>query len=152
MSKLPLPHLSWQLLRHYIHRIGQLSFYQWRQCELSSVLEINNLRKIYGDGENKVIALENVSFSINQGEVVLIVGSSGSRKSTLLNMIGLLGSTTNGKVFIDGNDTTKLNDYKLSAFSNKKLGFILQFSNLLSDLTVLENVLFPIQIAGTNST
>jgi len=67
-------------------------------------------------------------------------------------MIGLLDSPTNGKVFIDGIDTTKLNDNKISSFRNKKLGFIFQFSNLLSDLSVLENVLLPIQIAGTNST
>jgi len=66
-------------------------------------------------------------------------------------MIGLLDSPTNGQVFIDGIDTTKLGDNKISSFRNKKLGFIFQFSNLLSDLTVLENVLLPIQIAGTNS-
>ena len=83
---------------------------------------------------------------------MLIVGSSGSGKSTLLNMIGLLDRPTNGKVFIDGIDTTKLDDGKISSFRNKKLGFIFQFSNLLSDLTVLENVLLPRQIAGTNGT
>ncbi len=82
---------------------------------------------------------------------MLIVGSSGSGKSTLLNMIGLLDRPTHGKVFIDGVDTTKLDDNKISSFRNKKLGFIFQFSNLLSDLTVLENVLLPRQIAGTNS-
>jgi len=80
----------------------------------------------------------------------LIVGSSGSGKSTLLNMIGLLDHPTTGKVFIDGTDTTNLTDDKISTFRNKKLGFIFQFSNLLTDLTVLENVLLPIQIAGTN--
>jgi lipoprotein-releasing system ATP-binding protein len=80
----------------------------------------------------------------------LIVGSSGSGKSTLLNMIGLLDHPTTGKVFIDGTDTTNLTDDKISTFRNKKLGFIFQFSNLLTDLTVLENVLLPRQIAGTN--
>jgi len=84
--------------------------------------------------------------------VVLVVGSSGSGKSTLLNMIGLLDRPTNGKIFIDGIDTIELNDNKTSSFRNKKLGFIFQFSNLLSDLSVLENVLLPRQIAGTNST
>ncbi|MFB3151894.1 MAG: ABC transporter ATP-binding protein [Nitrosopumilaceae archaeon] len=79
-----------------------------------------------------------------------MVGSSGSGKSTLLNMIGLLDNPTNGKIFIDGIDTTTLNDDKISSFRNKKLGFIFQFSNLLSDLSVLENVLLPRQIAGTN--
>jgi len=98
------------------------------------------------------MALDNVSFSIEQGEVVLVVGSSGSGKSTLLNMIGLLDNPTNGKIFIDGIDTTTLDDNKTSSFRNKKLGFIFQFSNLLSDLSVLENVLLPRQIAGINST
>ena len=93
-----------------------------------------------------------MSFSVKKGEFMLIVGSSGSGKSTLLNMIGLLDRPTNGKVFIDGIDTTKLDDGKISSFRNKKLGFIFQFSNLLSDLTVLENVLLPRQIAGTNGT
>lgn len=119
---------------------------------MSNVLEIENLSKIYGEGENKVNALDNVSFSIKKGEFVLIVGSSGSGKSTLLNMIGLLDKPTKGKVFIDGTDTTLLDDGKISSFRNKKLGFIFQFSNLLSDLTVLENVLLPRQIAKTNAT
>ena len=114
------------------------------------MLEIHNLSKIYGEGENKVKALDNVSFSIEHGEFVLIVGSSGSGKSTLLNMIGLLDHPTNGKILIDGTDTTTLLDDKISSFRNKKLGFIFQFSNLLSDLSVLENVLLPRQIAGTN--
>jgi len=116
---------------------------------MSKVLEIINLSKIYGTGENKVKALDNVSLSIEKGEFVLIVGSSGSGKSTLLNMIGLLDRPTNGKVFIDGTDTTNLSDNKISSFRNKKLGFIFQFSNLLTDLTVLENVLLPREIAGT---
>jgi len=108
------------------------------------------LTKIYGSDENRVKALDDASFTIEKGEFVLIVGSSGSGKSTLLNMIGLLDHPTKGKVFIDGNDTTKLGDDNISSFRNKKLGFIFQFSNLLSDLTVLENVLLPRQIAGTN--
>ena len=108
------------------------------------------MSKIYGTDENKVKALDNVSFSIEKGEFVLIVGSSGSGKSTLLNMIGLLDRPTTGKVFIDGIDTTNLTDSKISSFRNKKLGFIFQFSNLLTDLTVLENVLLPREIGGTN--
>ena len=107
------------------------------------------MSKIYGTDENKIKALDNVSFSIEKGEFVLIVGSSGSGKSTLLNMIGLLDRPTTGKVFIDGTDTTNLTDDKISSFRNKKLGFIFQFSNLLTDLTVLENVLLPREIAGT---
>jgi len=117
---------------------------------LASVLEVNNLTKIYGSDENRVKALDDASFSIEKGEFVLIVGSSGSGKSTLLNMIGLLDRPTKGKVFIDGIDTTKLGDNNISSFRNRKLGFIFQSSNLLSDLTVLENVLLPRQIGGTN--
>ncbi len=113
-------------------------------------MEVSNLTKTYGTGENQVKALDNATFSIEKGQFVLIVGSSGSGKSTLLNMIGLLDRPTKGKVFIDGTDTTKLSENKISAFRNKKLGFIFQFSNLLTDLTVLENVLLPRQIAGTN--
>ncbi|QLH03629.1 ABC transporter ATP-binding protein [Nitrosopumilus cobalaminigenes] len=109
------------------------------------------MSKIYGEADNRVKALDDVSFSIKQGEFVLIVGSSGSGKSTLLNMIGLLDHPTNGKIAIDGIDTTTLNDDKISSFRNKKLGFIFQFSNLLTDLSVLENVLLPLQIAGNNT-
>jgi len=94
--------------------------------------------------------LQDVTLSVEKGEFVLVVGSSGSGKSTLLNMIGLLDRPTSGKVFIDGVDTSKLNDDKISSFRNKKLGFIFQFSNLLSDLTVGENVALPRQIAGVN--
>jgi lipoprotein-releasing system ATP-binding protein len=111
---------------------------------------VSNLSKTYGSGENKVKALDNANFSIEKGQFVLVVGSSGSGKSTLLNMIGLLDRPTKGKIFIDGIDTTKLSENQISAFRNKKLGFIFQFSNLLTDLTVLENVLLPRQIAGTN--
>ena len=92
------------------------------------------------------MALDNVSFSIKKGEFVLIVGSSGSGKSTLLNMIGLLDHPTQGKVMIDGFDTSDLTDNEVSEFRNEKLGFVFQFANLLADLTVLENVLLPSQI------
>jgi lipoprotein-releasing system ATP-binding protein len=117
---------------------------------MSKVLEINGVTKIYGERENTVTALNNVSFSIEKGEFVLVVGSSGSGKSTLLNMIGLLDRPTTGKIRIDGIDTTNLSDNKISSFRNKKLGFIFQFSNLITDLTVFENVLLPRQIAGTD--
>lgn len=115
---------------------------------MSDVLEVRNLNKIYNEGDSKVKALDNVSFSIKTGEFVLIIGSSGSGKSTLLNMIGLLDSPTSGKVIIDGTDTIRLGDNQISSFRNRKLGFVFQFSNLLSDLTVLENVMLPMQIAG----
>jgi len=92
------------------------------------------------------MALDNVSFSVKKGEFVLVIGSSGSGKSTLLNMIGLLDKPTEGKVLVDGFDTSNLTDNEISAFRNKKLGFVFQFANLLADLTVLENVLLPSQI------
>ena len=97
------------------------------------------------------MAIDNISFSIKKSEFVLIVGSSGSGKSTLLNMIGLLDHPTQGKVMIDGFDTSNLTDNEISEFRNEKLGFVFQFSNLLADLTVLENVLLPSQIRLNSS-
>jgi ABC-type lipoprotein export system ATPase subunit len=113
------------------------------------VLEVHNVEKVYGEGDTAVHALQDINFTVRRGEFILIVGSSGSGKSTLLNMIGLLDKPTSGKVIIDGVDTSTLNDNQLSSFRNSKLGFIFQFSNLLSDLTVLENVLLPRMIQGT---
>jgi len=110
------------------------------------------LTKIYGEAETKVKALDNVSFSVKKGEFVLIIGSSGSGKSTLLNMVGLLDRPTEGRVLIDGFDTSDLTDNEISAFRNKKLGFVFQFFNLLADLTVLENVLLPSQIQFDSTT
>ena len=110
------------------------------------------MTKIYGEAETKVRALDNVSFSVKKGEFVLIIGSSGSGKSTLLNMIGLLDRPTEGRVLVDGFDTSDLTDNEISAFRNKKLGFVFQFSNLLADLTVLENVLLPSQIQFDSTT
>jgi len=98
------------------------------------------------------MALDNVSFSVKKGEFVLVVGRSGSGKSTLLNMIGLLDRPTEGRVLVDGFDTSDLTDNEISAFRNKKLGFVFQFSNLLADLTVLENVLLPSQIQFDSTT
>ena len=110
------------------------------------------MSKIYGEAETEVRALDNVSFSVKKGEFVLVIGSSGSGKSTLLNMIGLLDKPTEGKVLVDGFDTSNLTDNEISTFRNKKLGFVFQFANLLADLTVLENVLLPSQIQFDSST
>jgi len=110
------------------------------------------LNKIYGEGETAVHAVRDASLSVKKGELLLIVGSSGSGKSTLLNMIGLLDRPTNGEILIDGTDTTNLKDSDLSSFRNSKLGFIFQFSNLLADLTVLENVLLPRKIQQNDDT
>jgi len=110
------------------------------------------LTKIYGEAESKVRALDNVSFSVKKGEFVLVIGSSGSGKSTLLNMVGLLDRPTEGRVLVDGFDTSDLTDIEISAFRNKKLGLVFQFSNLLADLTALENVLLPSQIQFDSTT
>ncbi len=113
------------------------------------VLELQNVTKIFGEGDTQVKALDDVSFNIKRGEFVLIVGSSGSGKSTLLNMIGLLDKPTSGKVILDEKETTTLNDGQVSQYRNEKLGFVFQFANLLPDLTVLENVMLPQQIQGS---
>ena len=110
------------------------------------VLELQNVSRIFGEGDTQVKALDDVSFKIKRGEFVLIVGSSGSGKSTLLNMIGLLDKPTFGKVILDGKETTTLKDGQVSQYRNEKLGFVFQFANLLPDLTVLENVMLPQQI------
>jgi len=110
------------------------------------------LTKNYGEAETKVTALDNVSFSIKKGEFVLVIGSSGSGKSTLLNLNGLLDRPTEGRVLVDGFDTSDLTDNEISAFRNNILGFVFQFSNLLADLTVLENVLLPSQIQFDSTT
>ncbi len=89
-----------------------------------------------------------MTFNVRKGEFIIIVGSSGSGKSTLLNMIGLLDNPTSGTLVIDRVHTTSLNDNQISQLRNDKIGFIFQFSNLLTDLTVLENVLLPMQIGG----
>jgi len=122
-----------------------------RRCELSkTVLELNGVNKFYGEDDARIQALKEATFSIKQGELLLVVGSSGSGKTTLLNMIGLLDKPTNGTILIDGIETTKLNDNQISSFRNIKLGFVFQFANLLPDLTVLENVLLPRNIQGSN--
>ena len=112
------------------------------------VLSIRGLGKVYGEGAARTRALRDVSLEVARGEFVLIVGSSGSGKSTLLNMIGLLDRPTAGTILLDGTDATGLPDGDVSSLRNRKLGFIFQFSNLLADLTVLENVMLPGQIAG----
>ncbi len=112
-----------------------------------TVLDIQSVSRTYGEGNAKVYAINDISLSLKSGQFVLIVGSSGSGKSTLLNIMGMLDRPTSGVVFIDGMDSRKLDEDQISALRNKKIGFIFQFSNLLSDLTVIENVILPRQIA-----
>ena len=110
------------------------------------ILRVENLCKVYGKGETKVTALDHVSFKVNKGEFVAIVGASGSGKSTLLHLIGGVDRPTSGKVIIDGNDIYKLNDDKLAIFRRRQVGFIYQFYNLLPILNVVENITLPLSL------
>ncbi|ARC84314.1 ABC transporter family protein [Clostridium argentinense CDC 2741] len=107
------------------------------------ILKVEKLSKVYGDGNNKVEALKNVSFSINRGEFTAIVGASGSGKSTLLHMLGGLDRPTSGKVHLDGEDIYKLNEEKLAIFRRRNIGFVFQFFNLIPVLDVEENISLP---------
>ncbi|MEZ3503560.1 ABC transporter ATP-binding protein [Acetatifactor aquisgranensis] len=109
-----------------------------------NLLEVNNICKTYGSGETAVHALKKVSFSVPKGEYVAIVGESGSGKSTLLNMIGALDTPTSGKVTIGGKDIFSMNDRKLTVFRRRNIGFIFQAFNLVPELTVEQNIIFPV--------
>ena len=111
-------------------------------------MKVENLTKVYASASGKVVSLNNVTFSVDKGEFVSVVGPSGSGKSTLVNMIGALDRPTSGKVFIDGIDIFSLNDTQLSTVRNNKLGFIFQSYNLINRTTVLKNVEFPGIIGG----
>ena len=109
-----------------------------------SLLEVNSVSKTYGSGETAVRALKNVSFVVPKGEFVAVVGESGSGKSTLLNMIGALDTPTGGKVFIDGKDTFAMKEKNLTVFRRRNIGFIFQAFNLIPELTVEQNIIFPV--------
>lgn len=108
------------------------------------LLEVKNISKTYGSGETAVKALKNVSFSVPKGEYVAIVGESGSGKSTLLNMIGALDMPASGKVLIDGKDILAMDDRKRTIFRRRNIGFIFQAFNLIPELTVEQNIIFPV--------
>lgn len=112
------------------------------------ILKVENLSKIYGKGENEVRAVDNISFSIEKGEFVAIVGASGSGKSTLLHLLGGVDRPTSGKVFIDGEDIYSLNDDKLAIFRRRQIGLIYQFYNLIPILNVIENITLPCNLDG----
>lgn len=107
------------------------------------ILKVEHLTKTYGKGTTKVIALNDVSFSVNKGEFVAIVGASGSGKSTLLHLLGGVDRPTSGKVLIDGNDIYKMNDDNLAIFRRRQIGLIYQFYNLIPILDVEENITLP---------
>lgn len=112
------------------------------------ILKVENLTKTYGSGENLVHAVDDVSFSVEKGEFVAIVGASGSGKSTLLHLIGGVDRPTSGKIFVDGNDISKMNDDKLAVFRRRQVGIVYQFYNLIPILTVEENITLPCDLDG----
>ena len=112
------------------------------------ILKVQNLTKKYGKKDTEVVALDNVSFSVEKGEFVAIVGASGSGKSTLLHLIGGVDKPTSGKVFIDGTDIYSLNNDKLAIFRRRQVGLIYQFYNLIPILNVKENITLPCDLDG----
>ena len=112
------------------------------------ILKVENLTKKYGKKESSVTALDNVSFSVEQGEFVAVIGASGSGKSTLLHLIGGVDRPTSGKVFINGTDIYKLNNDNLAIFRRRQIGLIYQFYNLIPILNVKENITLPCDLDG----
>jgi putative ABC transport system ATP-binding protein len=110
------------------------------------ILKVENLTKIYGEGENKVVALDNISFSVEKGEFLAIVGASGSGKSTLLHLLGGVDKPTKGKVYVDGKDIYELSDDNLAIFRRRQVGLIYQFYNLIPILNVEENITLPLEL------
>ena len=113
-----------------------------------AVLEVKELTKKYGQGESEVIALDHVSFSVERGEFVAIIGASGSGKSTLMNMIGGLDHPTGGSVIIEENDISSMSEDELAIFRRRNLGIIYQFYNLIPTLTAEENIALPWKLDG----
>lgn len=113
-----------------------------------SILQTENLRKIYGAGDTEVRALDGISLSVEKGEFAAIVGTSGSGKSTLLHMLGGLDHPTEGTVTVDGKDLFSMKDEELTIFRRRKIGFVFQSYNLVPVLNVYENIVLPIQLDG----
>lgn len=112
------------------------------------ILKVENLSKVYGKDSTKVVALDNVSFSVEKGEFVAVVGASGSGKSTLLHLLGGVDKPTSAKVFISGKDIYSFNDDKLAIFRRRQVGLIYQFYNLIPILNVVENMTLPLDLDG----
>ncbi len=119
-----------------------------REEKYMEILRVEHLSKIYGSGENAVHAVDDVSFSVEKGEFVAIVGASGSGKSTLLHLIGGVDRPTSGKVFIDGKDISALDDDALAIFRRRQVGIVYQFYNLIPILNVTENITLPVLLDG----
>ena len=112
------------------------------------ILKVENLVKTYGEGDNIVNAVDNISLSVNKGEFVAIVGASGSGKSTLLHLLGGVDRPTSGKIYIDGNEINNMNNDKLAIFRRRQIGVVYQFYNLIPILTVEENISLPCDLDG----
>lgn len=112
------------------------------------ILKVENLVKTYGEGDNIVNAVDNISLSVNKGEFVAIVGASGSGKSTLLHLLGCVDRPTSGKIYIDGNEINNMNNDKLAIFRRRQIGIVYQFYNLIPILTVEENISLPCDLDG----
>ena len=112
------------------------------------ILRVENLTKVYGKGENEVRALDGVSFSVEKGEFVAIIGPSGSGKSTLLHILGAVDEPSTGRVFMDGKDVFKQNEEQLAIFRRRQVGLVYQFYNLIPVLDVVENITLPVQLDG----
>ncbi len=112
------------------------------------ILKVLNLTKIYGKGESKVVALDDISFTVEKGEFVAIVGASGSGKSTLLHLIGGVDKPTKGQVFINDKDIYQMNDDALAIFRRRQIGLVYQFYNLIPILNVEENITLPLELDG----
>lgn len=112
------------------------------------ILKVENLVKTYGQGDNIVNAVDNISLSVNKGEFVAIVGASGSGKSTLLHLLGGVDRPTSGKIYIDGNEINNMNNDKLAIFRRRQIGIVYQFYNLIPILTVEENITLPCDLDG----
>ena len=113
-----------------------------------SILQTENLTKIYGDGENAVHALRGINLTVEMGEFTAIVGTSGSGKSTLLHMLGGLDRPTTGKVMVDGKDIFSLSEEQLTIFRRRKIGFVFQSYNLVPVLNLYENIVLPLELDG----
>ena len=115
-----------------------------------SLLEVSNLKKVYStrQGGNKVEALKNINFEVEQGEYVAIMGESGSGKTTLLNILAALDKPTNGKVIIDGKDLSKIKESAVATYRRNNLGFVFQDFNLLDTFTLADNIYLPLVLAG----